>query len=669
LAGLRHYVCFRLWKQCFELELGNYFLFIPIFIALGIAISLSGNISGLYVGAVMLMLMGCYYYRPHPLLVLLGFLCTGYFATEVRVWRVTAPVIGHNLEDVWLEGDIVQIMDGDNNHKLLLDNLAIEMTAVAPLPRSVRISTKGDVSHLDVGTRIRVWVTLMPPPGPVVPGGFSFKRYAYFKQIGAIGYAKSRIQIVMHEPNLNTFIKFINNVRQNIKSKIYKCLHKDAASIITALLIGDSSGISKENFAAIRQSGIAHIIAISGMHIMIVVGCLFYIIRWSILRIFPNFASYYDSKKIAAVISIAGSLIYLMLAGHPISAQRAFIMAVVVLMAMILDRDHDPLRAIASAAIIVLLLFPESLLSASFQMSFAAALGLISAFSLMRKHWPSLPTSRWLPKIGLYVMTTTFSSVIAGLATTPFVIYHFNQFSAYSLLTNLFAIPLTNFIIMPLGIITMVLIPLSLEGITLPLMGMATKWMLYLAHGISEIDGAWIYVPSFSAVSIAFLALGGVLLCIMQTKLRLTGLLFLSWGLVLYQPSVPDIMIEQKGELIALKHQKQYYFSTLAKARFVRTSWQQYYGIDSNCKLNSLPQCRDGVCDFGNLIIVLKSASTAPVLRSGCLIIDLREKREKLDNLANQHIIDLNTLQKNGHLFIWLKENSAVVKNISDELV
>jgi competence protein ComEC len=638
-----------LWRLlCLEFgrERANFVLFIPVFLACGIGLRfvLEARLWPFILGVFLLLLLLILLLRIRSILLyILLILALGYLSLELRIWSVQSHILDSNIrplskladveqveeahgaqnrsalnvhddlstgttqqfstgvefpkrsiEGVWLEGDIVQIVEGDNGHKILLDNIHSDERDDVSRLKYIRFNTRSYVEHLEVGGRIKVWVTLMPPPGACVPGGFSFARYAYFKGIGAIGYAKSRIYTVHQTHASWSITKLINGIRARVKSIIHRDVPPSAAGVVTALLIGDSSGISKEDFAAIRQSGIAHIMAISGMHIMIVVGCIFFAVRFIMVRIAPVFSSYYDSKKIAAYVALIASFCYLLLAGSPVSAQRAFIMAAVVLGAVILGRDQDPFRAIASAAIGVLLLFPESLLSASFQMSFAAALSLISAFGAMRKYWPS-QEGKWYQLIALYCTTTTFSSLIAGLATTPFVIYHFNQFSMYSLLTNLIAVPLTNFVTMPLGIISMLSLPLGIGGYILTFMGWSAEILLQIAHVVSKLEGAWIYIPSLSAENLIWIALGGTLLCIMVSNLRFFGILIILFGFYGYNPEYPDVMIEKGGDLFAIRHGERYYFSTLAKARFVRNSWQQHYGIEAPCKLDKLTQCDNGV--------------------------------------------------------------------------
>ncbi|MDF3048309.1 MAG: ComEC/Rec2 family protein [Candidatus Midichloriaceae bacterium] len=655
-------------KELLELELEEIYLLSPIFIGIGIVIffHLPSDPS----------LLSCF--LPFLIAALFAYLCRnnlilmrssialciialGFLACEFRVLSIDSPRIKEQLEYVEVTGTIAQIIDTPDARKFLLDTLEIEDLEKQNTPKYVRIALKSDISGFTIGDRVQFKATLMPPPYPSFIGGFNFAEYTYFKEIGAIGYATSRPRLISSN-NLSNISKHINAFRNQIGKRIESRIDATSASIALALLIGDTSKIPAQELSMIRISGIAHIIAISGLHVVIIVGLIFFSFRFLLARI-PYMANHYDLKKIAAAIGILGSFFYLIIAGAPISAQRAFIMSSLTLFAIIIDRKSNPMRSVATAAIIILLFTPENLFTPSLQMSFAACISLIAGYAATANLLKA-----YTSKFGGYVLGIVISTLLAGSATTPFVIYHFNQFSTYSLITNLFAIPLTNFIIMPFGVASLLLMPINLDWITLHPMAWAIDVMVWVATKVSILPEASLRIASYSAGGISLIALGGAMLCMMTTQLRLLGIPLIIIGsltnIQIFKSPTPDLMFDSRGKLFAIKIDDKYYFSNKVSARFVRKTWEQTFDIQTASTIKSLENCSKESCAFekdGKRILILMSGSP---------------KSCEFDFIANltgfktdcEEKLNLQSLKDQGNTFVWLKENNIKIRTVTQSL-
>ncbi|WP_336886392.1 ComEC/Rec2 family competence protein [Candidatus Bandiella numerosa] len=225
-------------------------------------------------------------------------------------------------------------------------------------------------------------VNLMPPPTPVLPGSFDYARYAFFNDISAIGYAMGNIKIIQRS-DISKFTT-IGKLREVISKCFYENMDVRNASIATALFLGNTKRIDTNTYDNIRISGIAHLLAISGMHVALVASIIFFASNIIFSKIYNPLIKI-NNKKISALITIFFSYLYLLIANAPISAQRAFTMTTLFLIGIVIDRETNPIRTIVFAAIVILLITPEALFSASLQMSFSASLSLIYGFKFLKK--------------------------------------------------------------------------------------------------------------------------------------------------------------------------------------------------------------------------------------------------------------------------------------------
>ena len=303
-----------------------------------------------------------------------------------------------------------------------------------------------------------------------MPGGYDFGRADYYDGIGAVGFAYGAAKPAdIGAPPLGIVLrKPLADLRETIRRRIIAVLPGDTGEIAAALVMGDQRGISEATQEAMRASGLGHVLSISGLHMALVAGSTFWLIR-ALLALSPGLALTRPIKKWAAAGALAVATFYLAISGANVATQRAYIMLAVILCAVMLDRRAITLRNVAIAAILVLLIEPESLLTASFQMSFAATLALVAGYEALRERAARKaalataadrgPVARlWRAAYGLFL-----TSLIAALATTPFAIYHFQRAAPLALLANLAAMPVIGVLVMPAALFSVVLMPFGLE--------------------------------------------------------------------------------------------------------------------------------------------------------------------------------------------------------------
>ena len=286
----------------------------------------------------------------------------------------------------------------------------------------------------------------------------------------------------------------------------------------------------------------------------LVAGLVFFAVRAG-LALLPSVALRYPIKKWAAAAAALGAFAYLFLAGATVPTQRAFLMLGLVLLGVGLDRSAVSMRLVAWAAFAILLLHPESLLSASFQMSFAAVTALVAAYEALRlKSLTRRGEMGLAGRAGLYLAGVALSSVVAILATAPFAVHHFNRLAWFGLAANLAAVPLTAFWIMPWALDAFLLMPLGWEAAALTPMGWGTEALIAVAETVAGWPGSATIVPLLPLWGLVLVALGGLWLCLWQRGWRVLGLAPVAAGLLtmtLHRP--PDVLITGDGRLMAVR--------------------------------------------------------------------------------------------------------------------
>lgn len=439
-----------------------------------------------------------------------------------------------------LEGVVSRVELRPTRPRVLIEITDIENLPSSKTPAKVRITvSKAATRSLQLGEEISVRAYLRPPQGPSYPGGFDFRRWAWFEQLGATGYAVG----VVSNPSDTTergeqsdaWAASLREARAYAASRLRLHLKDQTAAVAIALTVGDRSGLDRDTTAAMRDSGLAHLLAISGLHIGLVASTIFFLIRMGLV-LFSGPSLGAHAKKLAAFCALMGAFAYLLLSGAPPPTQRAFVMTGLVLIAVIFDRRAISMRLVALAVCVVIFWRPDSVIGASFQLSFAAVIGLVAVYEWLGQSYQMQSDSERatlfstpLVKYGIGVAATT---VIASLATAPFVLHHFGRLAVYGVAANLFAVPIVAFLVMPAGLIGLLLIPFGLEGPAILLMGFGIDLVLSIAHFFAALDGSHITLPTSPGWALLLTIFGGLWCAIWQAPWRRWGIVPLSIGLI-----------------------------------------------------------------------------------------------------------------------------------------
>ena len=469
-----------------------------------------------------------------------------------------------------------------------------------------RVTVPSKEDKFNLGTCVELVATLMPPSSALYPDGFEFDRHAFYQGISATGYAESNVfeTDCSYTPHFTDRIKeSVAIAREKISKYISKHLSPEQSAIASAILVGDKSHIEEPLYKQYRDSGLAHFLAISGLHMGFVTMFAFCLIRL-LMAFFPFLALNFSSKKIASVVAIVFGLIYLIISGFSVSALRAFIMTSLVFLGFIFDRQPISMRTVAIAALVVLMIEPQVLLTASFQMSFAAAAGLIDFYEAHghRFHFNKPKPTHY---VFYYFIGVLIASIVATAATMPFTFYHFGTFAPYTLLGNFFAAPVIAFLVMPFIFLALLLIPFHLALLPLKVVGLGISLLNKITTFVSGLPHADLSVPQMPMWAFFLIIFGGLWLTLWRRRWRLYGLVFIAVGLLGFCfVRSPDVLYTSDGKTIGIKAQNNHLFVFSHKQnKFVQSIWgRKYKGVIPSQSLKSIDaislECKKGSCTY-----------------------------------------------------------------------
>lgn len=497
-----------------------------------------------------------------------------------------------------ISGYIVSVQrDAKNTPRYVIELKATSEPKIRRPPERVQLVAKSDHEIMQVGQLISGRARLSAPSGPVFPGGHDFAFSAYVKGIGAYGFflgapqpvvTSGRYDTKLDLPFSATFEVFVRNVQSHIAGRIQATLSGDAAGIASALIVADKRSISQEVVTELRQAGLAHVLAISGLHMVLAAGTLFLTVRF-LFSLFPSLVHSFPVKKIAALGAICAASSYLVISGAPISAQRAWIMLSIILFAVITDRPAITLRNVGIAAIIIVLLSPSAVMTPGFQMSFAAAAALVSVYGswarrsgVLGVQKPEMVDPNIAVKGIKIVLGLAMTAFIAGIATGIFSAQHFYHIAGYGILGNVLAMPIVTFFVMPLALLSVLLMPYGLEVWPLLALGEAIDVVVVIAHWVSQLDGDFVSGKPNSWA--AFLAvIGFIIFVTMRSTLKFIGLSIILIGMIaniIYSLQTPDIFISEDGKLIGLHTSGALHVNRTRPSKFIVEQWQDAFRLD-----------------------------------------------------------------------------------------
>jgi competence protein ComEC len=493
-----------------------------------------------------------------PLAVAVAGLLTGLAVATLQAARISHPILKAPIASVALAGFVEIREERERSDRIVIRVERFDAPGTVHAPQRVRVAVRKGTAP-PVGSFVELKARLSPPMQPLRPGGYDFARDMYFQKIGASGYALGAIKIKPPPAVADFWLRYatiVDGLRETIDDRIRAALPGDKGSIASALITGKRDAISTSVNDAMYVSSLAHVLSISGYHMAVVSGIVFFVIR-AVLALIPSLAHRRPIKKWAAAGALLAATFYLLLSGAEVATQRSYIMVAIVLIGVMLDRPTLTFRTLSVAAIVVLLLAPQAIVHPGFQMSFAATLALIAAY----QHglpWSADHDSQIGARVALWgareVASLILASLVAGLATTPYAAYHFHRLAPYGVLANLLAMPVVSAMVMPMGILGVVSMPFGFDTPFWRLMGQGIDWMNAVALWVASLPGAVGRMPAFETGPLLLGTAGLLFICLLRTPLRWGGAIVaaaaIAWALTTSQP---DILVAGDGQTAAFR--------------------------------------------------------------------------------------------------------------------
>lgn len=488
-------------------------------------------------------------------------------------WRAQSHTLAHH-EDreggdsyrdaVNVEGWLEAIERSGSGRTRLLIRTTLRDDAGA---RRNRIRVLGDPGEVYPGDPIRIRAVLAPPRPAAVPGGYDFAFHAAFSDIGATGFA---VETAVPGPAIgqDRMVRRLVRLRASLSSHIRQRMAPRPGGLAAALLTGDRAHIAPRDVDALRQSGLGHVLAISGMHMALLAGGVFFAVRLC-LSGFSAWARRHDAAMPAAWVALAFAAGYLVMSGAGIPTQRAFIMTVSVLGAVLLRRRALSLHTLAIAVLAVLAIQPQAVITPGFQMSFSAASALIVVARLWQARRQTGAGRGAFSQVRLFVSGLGTTSLVAGSATAGFAAFHFHRIASWGLAGNLLVMPIFSLIVLPAGVIGLVLIPLGLDALPFAVMEAGLSVMLDLAAQVAAWPGALRPVIAAPGLVLGLFAAGFVLTLLVRGPARIVGgVVMLAAGLSWVVLPQPNLLISDTGVVLARDASGEWVASDRRRSRF-----------------------------------------------------------------------------------------------------
>ena len=494
-----------------------------------------------------------------PLVLGAAAVAAGFATATLRTLRLDHPVLHAPTYNVSITGFVEAREEREKTDRFVVKVHSIEAQRLDELLERVRLSVKKGTAPA-VGSYISLKARLSPPLRPLRPGGYDFARDLYFQGIGASGFVNGAIAIETppEPPGLRLrFATVVEGIRDAVDARIRATAKGDAGAIASALLTGKRDALTPQVNDAMYVSSLAHVLSISGYHMAVVAGIVFFVVR-AALALIPGLALRRPIKKWAAFVALVMTTLYLVLSGAEVATQRSYYMTAIVLLGVMVDRPTLTFRTLSVAALAVLVLAPEAVAHPSFQMSFAATLALIALYQHGLPWLAAGPKSSLGARVAMWgareIVALLLASLVAGFATTPYAAYHFHRLAPYGVLANLGAMPVVSAVVMPAGILGLIAMPFGFDAPFWRAMEFGIDWMDAVALWVAGLPGAVGHVAAFGVGTLIVCTFGILIMCLLRTPLRWIGAAVVALSCVLAaRTPQPDVMVGPSGEAFAVR--------------------------------------------------------------------------------------------------------------------
>ena len=524
----------------------------PVLVGVIFAVIALGLFAGVRVG------------KLHPFALIVGFVLAGITLGQLNTGLKATKVLPASTGKVTVLGYMDELGPAFGNRRIVAVRID-DLPDVKPQywPEKARLSVFAkDLGQVRSGDYVTFQAWLYPPLTPVAPGSWDYGQVNWFDGIGAGGRIDGPIMPSTAKPRLDRLSDEVVGLRAGISARIRASLPEREAGFAVALITGERAGLDKETRDALQVSGLAHILAISGLHMSLVAGGVFWVVR-ALLALWPAIALHWPIKKVAAVSALFAAGFYLLISGQAIATQRAFIMLSVMFLAVLLGRSALSMRNLAIAAIIVLVIAPHAVLTPSFQMSFLAVMGLIAGYESLGA-WQTVPVQKFggrshilriCIKVLLGIAAISATTIIASVLTTLPAAYHFNRFAAWSLPANVLAMPFVTIMVMPFAVAGVALMPFGLEYWPFQVMHLGLASVEAIAVMVAGWPGSSVVIAQMHPGLAFFSMLSLCFMCLWRGTLKWAGgpaALVLGLMAIWLGPR-PDIVVERTALTMAAR--------------------------------------------------------------------------------------------------------------------
>jgi len=530
----------------------------------------------------------------------------------------------------------------------------------------VNLPLEKDAPGLGEGARIRVKARLMPPAPPMLPGSYDFARAAWFSGLAATGSALAKPELVEPAGERHGLASLQRSLADHVRSR----LDGSAGTIAAALASGDRGAIAPEDEDAMRDAGLSHLLSISGLHVSAVIAAA-YFLAIRLLGLWPWLALRVRLPVVAAALAAGAGIGYTLLTGAEGPTVRSCVGAVLVLLALALGREPLSLRLVAVAAVFVLLLWPESLVGPSFQMSFAAVIAIIALHGAAPVRAFLAPREEgWIVRVGRQGAMLLATGLVIEIALMPVVLFHFHRMGGYGAFANVIAIPLTTFVSMPLIALALLLDTIGLGGPAWWLAGKSLEFLIWLAHFTAGQPGAVRLMPQMGQGTFALFVAGSLWLALWRGNVRLLGFLPLTVAtIMLVLTPVPDLLVSSDGRQVGISGEgERLLVLRESKSGFTRETLQEMAGMEGEVlALSEWPgaQCSADFCsvtlrrdgrDWHLLLALSKQRIEERQLAAACDLADIVVAERFLPRSCRPRWIkaDRRMLSETGGLAVYL---------------
>jgi competence protein ComEC len=501
--------------------------------------------------------------RSNRAVMAIGLVLLGFGLAKLRMDWVATPLVRAYSANVQLTGIVSEIeRRGPVRHIAAVDVISAQGVAPDEVPRRVRLQMNIRGAAPQVGDTVQGEAVLLPLPLPVAPGAFDYGRSLYFQSIGATGRMTGEVRVLQDAAPWNYRLRRgFHDLRRGIGDRVRAVIPGPLGAFADALITGERAAIPREMNNSLQVSGLFHILSISGLHMAMVVGSSFWVIR-ALLALHEGLALRWPIKKWAASAAIVVGAFYMLLADSGAATERSFIMVAVMLFAVLVDRPAVSLRNLAIAAVLILAFAPEQAIQASFQMSFLAVMGLAGFFEWWNSRQQNFESRkvgfvwRWSRKLLLLVLASLITSVIAGGLSGIAAAHHFGRIAPFGVVANALALPVVSIVIMPSALLSVLAMPFGMERLPLLVMEQGLRLLMIISDWVAGWPKAGVLMPLLSAPVAALLAIAAACIAIGRSWVKVLAVpafvLAMWFGLT---PQTHDILIDERVRTVAARNE------------------------------------------------------------------------------------------------------------------